>query len=116
MLSAIAIPGVRSSETCTRRDSIPIRAAWRYSSRRCAEAGATASAASASASAAPVLLRDLLAVVISRIAVDGVNVIDIALRGVLDHQRRTLHTEIRDAARRRRAAPREIRLRQVGLY
>ena len=58
-----------------------------------------------------VLRRELRTVVVGRIAIDGVDVIDAALRRVLDDERRALHPEIRHAAVRRRPAPGEVGLR-----
>src|SRR6188768_3684311 len=113
MPGATETPGVRSSSIRTRSGSMPMRDAWRYSSSRCADKGVTAAAASAAATHLPA--SKLRAVVIGWIAVDRVDVIEAALRCVLDHQRRPLDPEVRHAAVRRRAAPREPGLRQCRL-
>src|SRR6187549_2143669 len=114
--SATAMPGVRSRSMRTRSGSIAIRAACRYSSRRCAAGPAPAPMTIAAARAvATTLLRDQLrTVVVGRVPIDRVDVIDAALRRVLDHQRRALDAEVGGAAVGGRAAPREPRLRQVG--
>src|SRR4026207_343256 len=113
--SAIAIPGVRSSCSCTRFGPIPIRAACRYSSRRCADTlvPAATDATPASTRTARLLARKLRSVVVGRIAIDGVNGTDAALRRVVDHQRRALHPEIGDAAVGGRTAPGKVGVGEV---
>src|SRR5262245_63432465 len=111
---ATAMPGVRSSSISTRPGSIATRAACKYSSRRCADADTAASATAASVAAATTLFRKLRTVVVGRVAIDRVDVIDAALRRVLDDERRSLHAEVRHAAVGRRAAPGEPRLGQVA--
>ena len=59
-------------------------------------------------SAARLPARKLRSVVVGRIAIDRVDVIDAALRRVLDHERRPLDAEVRRAAVGRRAAPGEV--------
>src|SRR5438128_9729285 len=108
--SAKAMPGVRSSSIRTAPGSMPSRAACRYSSSRCADTPAMATDAivRASTQAAPLLPRELRTVIVGRIAINGVDVVDAALRRVLDHERRALDPEIRGAAIGRRAAPGEV--------
>ena len=60
------------------------------------------------------LLHETRAVVVGRIAIDRVDVIDAALRRVLDDQRRPLDAEVRGAAVGGRSAPGEIGLREIG--
>src|SRR5215471_4317432 len=117
MRGATETPGVKSSSIRMRSGSILMRAAWRYSSSRCADSGATVmtSRARALLHNAPLLRDKLRTVVVRRIAVDRVDVIQAALRRVLDHQRRPLNPEIRHAAVRRRPAPGEIGLWQIRL-
>src|SRR5688500_7989561 len=107
------MPGVRSSSIPMRSGSMATRAACRYSSPRCADAAPLASSTKAAAPS-QLLRRELRTVVVGRIAVDGVDVVDAALRRVLDDQRRSLHAEIRRAAGRGWPAPGEIGLRQVA--
>ncbi len=97
--SARAIPGVRSSSSCTRPGSMASRAAWRYSSRRCADTSAapTIAVVRASTQAARLLPRELRTVVVGRIAINGMDVVDAALRRVLDHEGWPLNAEIRGA-------------------
>src|SRR6185436_14890509 len=113
--SARAMPGVMSSSTWTRPGAMASRAAWRYSSARCADTPAPPAMAivSATMAAARLLARDLRTVVVGRIAIDGVDVVDAVLRRVLDDERRPLDSEVRGAAVRRRAAPGEKRLGKV---
>src|SRR5262245_27002172 len=112
--SATAMPGVRSSSIRTPSGSMATRAACRYSSRRWADVGAAVVTATTSAMTARRLFRELRTVVVGRITVDRVNVIDVPLRRVLDHERRPMHPEIRRAAVDRRAAPGEIRIGEVA--
>src|SRR5262245_14068298 len=113
--SATAMPGVRSSSSSTRPGSIAIRAAWRYSSFRCALAVAVAAAARSNARTTPRLLAgDLRAIVVRRIPIDRVNVVDVALRCVLDDDRRSLDAEVGGGAVLGWPAPREVRLREAG--
>src|SRR5262245_50890850 len=92
-----------------------MRAAWRYSSIRCADGTAVATTSVAIEHAAAALPgRDFRTVVVGGVAVDRVDVIDVPLRRVLDDQRRSLNAEVRRAAIGRGPAPREVRLRQVG--
>src|SRR6185503_6400951 len=102
------MPGVMSSSTPTRAGSTVSRAACRYSSRRCAERTAPAASARTRTSAARLPVRNLRSVVVAGIAVDRVDVIDAALRRVLDHQRRSLDAEVGGAAVGRRSAPGEV--------
>src|SRR3954471_7811267 len=100
----------------TRPPSIAMRAACRNSSRRCAETTTLAStiAISADGISAALLARKLCSVIVRRVAVNRVYVIDAALRRIFDHQRRPLHAEVRGTAVRRRSAPREIGVADVG--
>src|SRR6185503_10147247 len=114
--SATAIPGVKLSSSRTPVESIARRAAWRYSSSRCADTSVpkVGSHAARSPSRAALPARKLRSVVVGRIAIDGVYVPDAALRRVLDHDRRALHAEVGGAAVGGGAAPREPGLRQVA--
>src|SRR4051794_23594461 len=110
--AATAIPAVRSSSMRARPGSSAIRAACRYSSRRCADRStlvpATIAAARPTTPTATLLRRKLGPVVVGRVAIDGVNVVDAALRGIFDHQRRSLDAKVVHAAVGGRAAPREV--------
>src|SRR4029077_4999077 len=66
-----------------------------------------------SSSAARLLARELCAIVVGRIAVDGMNMLDAALRCVFDDQRRSLDAEVRRTAVGVRSAPGEIGLPQT---
>ena len=92
---ATARPGVRLSSRCTPVASIARRAAWRYSSIRCADTSvlAAGSHAARSPSRAALPARKLRSVVVGRVAIDRVDVIDAALRRVFDHDGRALHAE-----------------------
>src|SRR2546425_9092732 len=113
--SATAMPGVRSSSICTAAGSMASRAAWRYSSRRCADTSTLTTMAIVSPSryAARLLARELRTVVIGRIAIDGMNVVHAVLRRVLDDEGWPLDPEVRRTAVGRRATPGEVGLRQV---
>src|SRR5438093_13770657 len=93
---ATALPGVRSSSTCTRSGSIAIRAACRYSSRRCADTADPKAIAIAITirNAVGLLAREFRTIVVGRVAIDGVDVIDAVLRRVLDDERRSLNAEV----------------------
>src|SRR6266851_6612968 len=82
---------------------------------RCAETWASPTTARASTSrpAARLLPRELRTIIVGRIAIDSVDVVDAALRRVLDHEGRPLDAEIRGAARGRRATPGEVRLGEI---
>src|SRR5262245_29965002 len=90
-----------------------IRAACRYSSRRCAESGAAATASRSPIRAEALLLRELRAIVVGGIAIDRVNVIDAALRRVFDHDGWPLDPEVRRAPVRRWSAPGEVGLGKI---
>src|SRR5215203_6853831 len=92
---------------------MPIRAACNSSSWRCADALAVARVSAMSTSA--LLARELGAIIVGGIAVYRVNMIDAALRRVLNDQRGSLDAEIRRAAVGGRPAPREIGVVQVRL-
>src|SRR5438874_1915777 len=115
IVSASAIPGVRSSSSCTPRGSMAIRAACRYSSRRCADTSAMTIVAivSASTPAVRLLPRKLRTVVVGRIAIDRMDVIDAALRRVLDDESWSLDPEVCRASVRSRATPCEGRFGEM---
>src|SRR5262245_63879414 len=107
------MPGVRSSSSCTRSGSMARRAAWRYSSYRCADTAAPvpATIAAAISSAVTLLAREPGAIVVGRIAINGVDVIDAALlRCVLDDQGRSLDAEVCRTAVGRRTATGKVRV------
>src|SRR5437762_10037176 len=86
-----------------------MRAVCRYSSRRCADSPVPAITAAVDASTSAALApRKLCPVVVSRLAIDRVNVIDTVLRRVFDDERRSLDAEVRRAAVADRSAPGEI--------
>src|SRR2546428_1433956 len=113
--SATAMPGVRSSSSSTRSGSTASRAACRSSSVRCAETvvQAMTTANITTTMAAVLAAHELRAIVIGRITIDGMDVIDAALRRVLDDQGGPLDPEVRGAAVDRRPAPGEVGLREV---
>src|SRR5436190_6526041 len=112
---ATAMPGVRSSSTPTRPGSTSRRAACRYSSARWADTNVPPTAATHAVIASATVLpaRKLRSVIVGRVAIDRVDVLDAALRRVLDHQRRPLNPEVRGAAVRQRTAPGKVRLCKV---
>src|SRR5207253_11240397 len=93
IVSATAMPAVRSSSSATRSGSTASRAACRYSSVRCADSVVqtmTAANITKTMAAMPLPAHELRTVVIGRIAIDGMDVIDAAQWRVLDDQGRAL--------------------------
>src|ERR1022692_3116601 len=131
-LEARAAPAVRSISRSTCSMSIDRRVAWRYSSNRCALAGdihpigarwlegrlpARRTGRRAAGKVFAGSWSDKFrAVIVGWVAVDGVDVIEVALlRCILNDYRRPLDAVIRQASVLRGSAPGEIRFRQVGL-
>src|SRR5947209_6742899 len=60
-------------------------------------------------------LRQLLAIIVARIADDRVNMVGAALRGIFDHQSRPLDAVVDGAAVGGRAPPGEVGIGKLGL-